>query len=133
MKKETRIYVWHKYKKHCSYCGGEIKYQEMQVDHLIPQIRFEWFIRHLFRMPKHLTHLTVNDVNHIDNLMPSCRYCNNRKSDADLEFFRSELSEQLKRANKTSANYRMAKRYGQVIETPKPIVFYFEKIGYNQY
>lgn len=93
----------------CGYCGIIITVKEMQVDHILAKER--------------------GGGDEFENLMPSCRYCNNYKSSQTLEGFRVELSQQLERANNYSANYRMAKRYGQVVETPKPIVFYFETLN----
>ncbi len=99
----------------------------MQIDHIIPQYNFTQHIHNRFRIPKFLTHLTESDLNHIDNLHPACRVCNKWKSDHDLELFRSELSEQVKRLNLYSSNYRIAKKYGQIQETIEPIIFFFEK------
>jgi len=59
--------------------------------------------------------------------MPACRVCNNWKSSHDLECFRSELLEQTKRLNLRSSNYRMAKKYGLLVEINTNIVFYFER------
>ena len=132
IKKAKREIVHKKFNGHCAYCGDLIKYKDMQVDHIIPQTDFFGIVRQFKangykkQLPDFLTHLDVTDVDHIDNLNPSCRKCNNFKSWHSFEDFRFELSEQLKRAEKTSTNYRFAKKYGQVIETPKPIVFYFE-------
>jgi hypothetical protein len=83
-------------------------------------------VKNRFKVPPFLKHLTEKDVNHIDNLFPSCKTCNSWKTVFDLETFRDELEKQIKRLNSYSANYRMAKRYGLVEETEKPIVFYFE-------
>lgn len=80
------------------------------------------------RVPNFLKHLDENDVNHIDNLYPSCRKCNNFKTSFTLEIFRSELEKQLERTKKSSSSYRRALQFGQVVETPKPIVFHFEKM-----
>ena len=127
IKKEVREKVYNKLEGHCAYCGGEILIKEMQVDHIIPQSFFEHHVKNKFRVPKFLEHLTLADVNHIDNLHPACRVCNKWKSAHDLELFRSELFEQVKRLNGYSSNYRMAKKYNLITETVKPIVFYFEE------
>lgn len=126
MKREIRESVYNKCRGHCAYCGEEITYKQMQVDHIIPKINWEWHLKNNHRIPSFLTHLTINDLNHIDNLNPSCRVCNKWKSAHDLEFFRSEIYEQVKRCNNYSSNYRMAKRYGQIKETPTNIHFFFE-------
>lgn len=109
--------VYDKCNGHCAYCGTKITIKEMQVDHVISKYNWEQQKNHL------------PNVNHIDNLLPSCRYCNRLKDTCSLEVFREQVSLQLQRANDYSANYRMAKRYGQVIEQPTPIVFYFEKLN----
>ncbi len=126
--KKQRLKIHKKYNGKCAYCGIEIKINEMQVDHIIPQYNFERHIKNNFRIPCFLKHLKESEVNHFDNLNPACRVCNKWKSAHDLELFRRELSEQIKRLNNYSANYRIAKRYGLLSETPKPIVFHFENV-----
>lgn len=124
--KIDRNKVYEKHHAHCGYCGDIMKMKDMQVDHIIPKAFFSSHIKYGFKIPTFLQHLTEADVDHFDNLMPTCRKCNTFKSAESLEVFRSELSHQLERANRYSANYRMAKKFGQVEERPKPIVFYFE-------
>ena len=118
--KIDRQKVFDKYNGHCAYCGCDLKYSNMQVDHLVPIWRGVPDIS-LQNMD------VIRGEDSIENMMPSCRYCNNYKHSFSLEIFRSELAKQLERANKTSSNYRMAKRYNQVKETLKPIIFYFER------
>ena len=109
---------------HCAYCG--CKLEKMHIDHVIPQREFEYFIKNQRHIPEFLKHLTVSDVNHEDNLFPACSVCNLWKSAHSLEQFRFELGEQIKRLNQRSANYRIAKKYGQIKEAETIIVFYFE-------
>lgn len=130
--KKIRIKVHKKYDGHCAYCGEKIELKDMQVDHIIPQFNYRNDILNDFRIPLFLKHLTLDDLNHIDNLNPACRVCNKWKSAHDLELFRSELQDQINRLNKRSANYRMAKRYNQVVELVKPIIFYFESFIKNK-
>ena len=125
--KIDRQTIYSKFNGRCAYCGVEIQLKDMQVDHIIPQSFFAQHIYNKFRVPKFLEHLYITDVNHIDNLHPSCRVCNKWKSANDLELFRHELSEQLKRLNLYSANYRIAKKYSQIEEKEQPIIFYFEQ------
>lgn len=126
--KINRQEVYDKCGGRCAYCGEEITIKQMQVDHIIPSSFYLHHIKNKFRVPEFLNHLTDGDVNHIDNLLPTCRVCNKWKSAHDLELFRKEIYEQVRRLNDYSSNYRMAKRYGLVQETIKPIVFYFESI-----
>ena len=125
--KKQREKIHSKYNGKCAYCGCEISVKQMQVDHIIPQRNFLSHVKNRFRIPYFLTHLTEDDVNHEDNLNPACVVCNKWKSAHDLELFRSELFEQIKRLNSYSSNYRIAKRYGLLEETLRPIKFHFEQ------
>jgi 5-methylcytosine-specific restriction endonuclease McrA len=124
--KIDRKFIFDKYNGHCAYCGESIQIKDMQVDHVIPKCNFIWHIRNRHKLPVFLTHLTEDDINHPDNLMPACRVCNKWKSAHNLELFRTELMEQIKRLNAYSSNYRIAKKYHLVKETDYPIEFYFE-------
>lgn len=110
--KISRQKVYQKYDGHCSYCGKEIEFSEMQVDHYWPQF---------------LAHFEKLDNNRDENLMPSCRKCNNFKGGMKPELFRSELQLQIKRLRK-NAQFDRAVRFGQIQITEKPIVFYFETV-----
>jgi 5-methylcytosine-specific restriction endonuclease McrA len=127
-KKQEREIIFNKYNGKCAYCGLKIDLKDMQIDHVIPQRNFEMMIKNNWRVPVFLSHLTLDDLNHKDNLNPTCRVCNKWKDAFDLETFRSEIFEQIDRLNKRSSNYRMAKKYGLLAETLKPIVFYFERV-----
>ena len=111
---------------HCGYCGVIIHITEMQVDHIIPKVDFVSCVTNRFRVPYFLQHLTIADLNHIDNLMPTCRVCNKWKTFHPLEIFRKELNEQVKRLRDYSSNFRIAERYGLVEETGLSVKFYFE-------
>lgn len=137
MNKKLREEVYKKYDGHCGYCGEEIELKNMQVDHIIPKRNFPQVILNAKHnntykqqmIPKFLEHLEPEEVNHIDNLMPSCRVCNLWKSANWVELFRSEIFEQVNRLNKYSSNYRMAKKYKLVQENTMPIKFYYEKVS----
>ena len=110
---------------HCGYCGVDLTNGRWQVDHIIPKRNFILYYKQ-GRVPVFLKHLTEYDMNHIDNLLATCCSCNNYKSSMDLELFRSELGELVRRLQKTSTIYRISKRFGHVNETIEPIKFYFE-------
>ena len=112
----------------CAYCG-EFLGGKFQIDHIVAQRIFNQSIVNKNHVPIFLSHLTIADVNHIDNLLASCRVCNKWKDTHHLQLFRTEIEAQIKRLNAFSSNFRMAKRYGLVQETPKPIVFYFETLN----
>lgn len=122
--KAKREEVYSKYDGHCAYCGEEITYKQMQVDHIIPQRNYSE--RH---------GCLIDGVSKVDyglhdlvNLNPACRVCNLWKSTFDLELFRSELEDQLNRARKYSRNFRMAERFGLVKENNTSVKFYYESV-----
>jgi 5-methylcytosine-specific restriction endonuclease McrA len=126
--KVDREIIYDKCNYRCAYCGEQLLFKDMQIDHIIPQSNFIMHIKNKYKVPEFLKHLTENDLNHYDNLLPTCRVCNKWKDTFDLESFRYELSEQTKRLTQYSSSYRIAKKYGLIEETKKPIVFYFETI-----
>ena len=119
MNKETRKFIHEKYNGHCAYCAIKMTIKEMQVDHLVSKFNYSLCSARIY---------TDNDLNDIDNLMPSCLVCNKWKSAHSLEAFRNEIKEQIHRLNEYSSNYRFAKKYNLVQETPREIVFYFEQL-----
>jgi hypothetical protein len=62
------------------------------------------------------------------NLMPACPSCNNYKMSLQLETFRRELAESVRKARDYSVNFRFAERFGLVEVKEQPIVFYFERV-----
>lgn len=75
--KKIREQVYAKYNGHCAYCGCELKYKDMQVDHLDAVYRAEAEGRE------------ASDS--IDNFNPSCRMCNFYKGTSTIEEFRKKL------------------------------------------
>lgn len=63
--------------------------------------------------------------NDLDNLMPTCRMCNFYKSTYSLDDFRKNLETLHERLQKTFI-YRLALKYGLVVEIKKEVIFYFE-------
>lgn len=103
----VRKIVYQKYGGRCAYCGCELEYKDMQVDHIISVY---WH----------------NGGNEIENLMPTCRMCNFYKSTYSIEQFRDQLQALNARLNKVFI-YRLAKKYGIIEERKEAILFYFEK------
>ena len=58
--KKVRQTVYLMYNGHCAYCGTEIAYKDMQVDHATP--------------------LRIGGADDISNYMPACRSCNHYKA-----------------------------------------------------
>ena len=129
MNKIERKTVYDKFDGRCAYCGSKIEMHEMQVDHIIPKQNYWHCLKNHFRVPLFLSHLTIDDCEHIDNKFPSCRVCNKWKSVYDIETFREEISAQPQRLMRDSSQYRMASRYSLIKETNNDVIFYFEKHG----
>ncbi len=124
--KIDRQEIYDKFHWHCAYCGIEIDIKAMQVEHIIPKANFDMYVCNKFKVPPFLTHLRKWHENHPDNLFPSCRKCNHYKNTFDLETFRRELGKQLERLQ-DNTNYKLAKMYWRIQDTPNEIIFYFEK------
>ena len=123
--KLERLEVYNKYDGRCAYCGEEINLKDMQIDHIICKRNFISNIKNN-KQPYFLKHLTEEDLNHNDNLNPSCRVCNKRKDAFTLDGFREQVENQILYLNKYSSTYRTAKKYNLLEEKQRKIVFYFE-------
>lgn len=105
MNKSSRLKIWNKYNKKCAYCGSDLEYKQMQVDHIEPKF--------------------LGGSDDIENLNPSCRSCNFYKGTFTIEGFRNQLTTLIIRVRKPFI-FRLAEKYGIVKTTAKPIKFYFE-------
>ena len=106
--KSVRMQVYKKYDGHCAYCGCNLEYKDMQVDHINP---LYWH----------------NGEDSIENYNPACRMCNFYKSAYTVEKFREQIQTIRDRLERNFI-YRLAKKYGVVKESTDPIRFYFEKV-----
>lgn len=111
MKKSVREEVWKKYDCKCAYCGEELPYNKMQVDHI------------------HAQHLGGKD--NIENYNPSCRQCNFYKSTLSIEVFRSQLKTIIERVKKPFI-VRLAIKYGMISFPEWNGKFHFEKYKRKQ-
>lgn len=103
--KALRVRVYKKYAGRCAYCGKQIKYEDMQVDHMQP--------------------VYFGGDNSFNNLLPACRSCNFYKSTYNVDKFRQQIGLITSRLPKELI-YRIALDYGIVEETGKEVIFYFE-------
>lgn len=109
--KAVREKVHQKYGGRCAYCGKEIDYKDMQVDHLIP-----------------LEGYSQKGTNDFDNLMPACRRCNHYKRANSLEGWRQMLESIPHRLERDNYIYKVALDYGLIEPKPHKVYFYFEII-----
>ena len=101
-----RMTVYNKCNGHCAYCGCELEYTAMQVDHVEPFIH--------------------GGADELDNMLPACRSCNHYKSSMTLEGFRYNLERMPMVLERDCVTYKIAKRFGIVQEGKKKVKFYFE-------
>lgn len=120
--KIDRQIVYQKCNGRCAYCGVEIDIKQMQVDHIQPH----W---HTITEQESKKYKITKGSHDIENLNPSCSRCNKWKSTYDLEQFRKVIETSLMRLNRDTPNFRLARDYGLLKETPKEIKFYFEIIN----
>ena len=112
--KQTRRRVYDKYGGHCAYCGIELEYRDMQIDHFVP-LANQYYLG--------IDRAKLDDIS---NLMPSCRMCNHYKRSNSLRLFRRYI-EEIPRKCREDYIYKVGVRYGLIEEHPKPVKFFFEK------
>lgn len=114
--KKTRISLFEKYNHRCAYCGCELEYKDMQVDH-VASVYANTDINNL---------MTEKEMYSDDNLLPACRQCNFYKSTMSVEEFRKRLSTTLIDNLRKDFNYRLALKHGLIKEDIKEVKFYYE-------
>lgn len=122
LSKKVRLAVWEKYDHHCAYCGCDLEYKDMQVDHIESVYLHNDYATH----DSNYERKSLTELNEMENLMPACRMCNFYKSSSELEVFRSKLTDTLMRNLRKSFDYRLALKYGLINEHIEPVKFYFE-------
>lgn len=117
IRKKDRLIIYQKYNGHCAYCGCEIEYNDMQVDH----------IKSVYSNTDYKKIMTDKEMYSLENYMPACRQCNFYKSTFDIETFRKRLTDVMIKNLQKNFNYRLAIKYGLIYEDVKPVKFYFEQ------
>jgi hypothetical protein len=128
--KKDREIIRMKYDNHCAYCGCVLPSKGWHVDEIKPvernhhydRIKRKWVIdkNNPMKYPERM---------HIDNQNPACGSCNINKRTMNLEQFRKSIAAFMKHLNEISTQYKIAKRYGLIIETDIEVKFYFETFG----
>lgn len=129
MKKSDRQKIFDKYGGRCAYCGCELT-KGWHVDEIEP-IRRNWeYVKDAngYDTKKRYTDCLHPERLHIGNQNPACASCNINKHSESLEQFRKNIAAYMKHLNEISTQYKIAKRYGLIEETNKPVTFYFEEV-----
>lgn len=111
LRKSERMDIYNKTNGRCAYCGFELRYEDMQVDHIVP-----------------LNGWSQKGSDTIDNMLPACRSCNHYKSRSTLEGFRKMVEAMPDVLMRDSVTYRNAVRFGLVTPSKHQVKFYFEQI-----
>ena len=119
MNKKTRDLVKSKYNNKCAYCGCELQ-KGWHVDHIEPAFH-NWSDEDVKRHLKQERGLNI-----IENYNPACPRCNRWKGTWSIEQFRNEISLQLERLERDSAQFRMARDYGLIKTSDIKVRFYYE-------
>ena len=121
IKINDRIAAHLKYGGRCAYCGIDIAYEKMQVDHIVPIYR-GYSNEELSAMG------IVRGKNHISNYNPSCRSCNSSKSTYRLESWRIAIRNKINILTRDNSGFRMMLRYNVIKVSNKDIQFYYETL-----
>jgi 5-methylcytosine-specific restriction endonuclease McrA len=115
IKKSIRAEVFKKYNGKCAYCGINLT-KGWHIDHVNPQV--------------------CGGTNDLQNLNPSCKYCNNYKRHTDLEGYRKQLykmlNEKIEYLFKSKTKMQVAMNIGSIKHTLWDGKFYFEKVKQNK-
>lgn len=107
LKTLERQQVYNKFKGHCAYCGCEIEFKDMQVDHIEP--------------------LELGGADELYNMYPACRSCNHYKHTLTIEKFRKALECMPNVLMRDNVTFRNAMRYELIKPYNSKVVFFFEK------
>lgn len=102
-----RKYFFNMFKGRCAYCGTQITFRGMQIDHKQP--------------------LANGGEDALENMFPACRSCNHYKHTLDIEGFRTYLEGIPKRLERDCIAYQVGEKFGIVRSVGGKVVFYFEK------
>lgn len=116
--KKIRLALYEKYNHRCAYCGCDLEYKDMQVDH-VESVYANTDIRQT---------MTEEEMYQEENFLPACRQCNFYKSTMDVETFRERLTDTLMKNLQKTFQYRLALKYGLIEEHIQPVKFYFETL-----
>lgn len=152
---DKRKIVFNKYGGKCAYCGCELQ-KGWHIDHIEPMVRKTRTVyqhwkhedtgeviqqneglrsiknKEDYNKWKYVARKEVPDGfrhperNVLQNMIPACASCNINKHGFSVEDFREMIEGFMKHLNERNTQYKLAKRYGLIQETVKPVVFYFE-------
>ena len=103
LNKEQRLLVYNKTGGRCAYCGTEIAFEQMQIDHAVS--------------------LHNHGVDEISNMLPACKQCNYYKRGSSVEGFRKKVKKALAKKEKGQFLLLLEAKYAHWENK-----FYFEEL-----
>lgn len=125
LNKTQREQIRNKFGGRCAYCGGVLA-DRFHVDHLEAVGRMMNYVRGYGFKRTGALMKPENDT--LENMMPACPACNIDKHAMPLEAWRHKLERSIEVLQRNSTTYRHALRFAQVVETRRPVVFFFEQV-----
>jgi 5-methylcytosine-specific restriction endonuclease McrA len=146
-----REIIFNKFGGKCAYCGCDLV-KGWHIDEILPVKRKYKYIQPHWKnkttgekfpilmdgmnrieweyvIGKNVLDGCFNPENYnLENQNPACASCNINKHEMSLEQFRSLIAGFMKHLNEVSTQYKLAKRYGLVVETNIDVKFYFETL-----
>ena len=114
----------------CAYCGIDLPQRGWHVDHVEPVERVFKYVQ-VGNQPGRMVatgKFYRPQNNRDDNYFPACAPCNIDKGSNSLEGWRDYLQDRiLDGLRRNSSTFRHAERFGRVVITPGPLVFWFER------
>jgi 5-methylcytosine-specific restriction endonuclease McrA len=104
--KNKRRYLFGLCGGRCAYCGRDIVFEDLHVDHVVA--------------------LSKGGSNENDNLLPACKECNASKGQFSIEEYRDSIQNYHEQFAKTNVKYRNAVTYGIITPHRRDITFYYE-------
>lgn len=118
----VRKQVYKKCDGRCAYCGKDMLFAQMQVDHLHPTY-WNWTEEQILEAG------ITRGTDHIENLMPACRRCNKWKDKHDIEGLRVQILKQPAMLLADSAGFKLLLDYGLVVTAEWDGKFYYERMA----
>lgn len=113
--KAQREKLKNKFGGNCAYCGD--------------QLGDKWHADHIEAIRRNGDGTCENPQNNrLDNFNPACAPCNINKKSLSLEAWRRQIKNYENSLIKFHNIFNHAKRFGLVVFTDQPVIFYFERL-----
>lgn len=113
----------------CAYCGIHLPEKGWHADHVKAvwrELRWATGKDGYYKLvPTGRLYRPEHDTK--ENLFPTCMPCNVDKSSVDLDDWRKSLEQRVEVCRRNHSAFRHAERFGRLVVTKEPLVFWFEK------